>query len=418
VESGIYRSRLIDRPLADMLRTEPAVMIVGPRNCGKSTTAARHAASTAQLDAPAASAAFHADPDAALARMARPALLDEWQEVPAVLGAVKHSVDAGAPPGSFLITGSVDASVLGLSVPTFGRTQSLVLWPANQREIGGSLTESSTPFPDMLVTGDIDQWRTTEQLWRVEDYFRATVTGGYPTVAFADQPNPKRLNGLATDIVASEATRISPRLAASKLSRWLRANAEQTARQPPMETLLDIANINRRTGDRYDELLTQMFILQLVPGWYSNRLKRLTKTPQRHIADTGVCAAILGASVDDLLDDPHLGGHLLASFVAEQVRPEVSLNPHTNMFHWRTDDGKEVDLVIEHRKKLFGIEIIRSVNPFNTRDPAATRKIRHLQAMRNDLGKMFGFGVVFYPGEALGMLDTNIIAAPISCLWS
>jgi len=410
---------MIDGTLFELLKTEPAIVITGPRSCGKSTTAQRHAASTTQLDRPSDAAAFLADPDTALARKARPALLDEWQEAPDVLGAVKRAVDAGAPPGSFIITGSVDADSRGFAAPTFGRTRTLTLWPVTQREIDSHLVpDSPTPFLDMLVSGDIDQWRTAKHPWTIENYFDAVVTGGYPRIVFDPQPNLSRLDGLAEDITHSEASRISPRLATPKLGAWLTANAEQTARQPAMKTLLDVAGVSQKTGERYDHLLQAMFVLQLLPGWYSNRIKRLTKTPQRHLVDTGLCAAILGVTADDLLDDAQLGGQLLASFVAQQLRPEVSLSPRTRLFHWRTDDGKEIDLVLEHRHKLFGIEVTRTVNPFSPRDPATSRKIRHLQAMRRSLGHMFGGGVVLYPGDAVGLLDTGIIAAPISCLWS
>jgi predicted AAA+ superfamily ATPase len=75
------------------LRELPALLIVGPRATGKTTTALRHAATTVRLDQPAQAAAFLADPDAALRGLEEPVLLDEWQVVPEVLGAVKRSVD-------------------------------------------------------------------------------------------------------------------------------------------------------------------------------------------------------------------------------------------------------------------------------------------------------------------------------------
>lgn len=81
--------------------------LTGPRATGKTTTARRHAASVVRLDRPAEAAAFRADPDAALRAQPEPLLLDEWQAVPAVLGAVKRAVDDDPRPGRFLLTGSV-----------------------------------------------------------------------------------------------------------------------------------------------------------------------------------------------------------------------------------------------------------------------------------------------------------------------
>lgn len=89
----------------------PAVLLIGPRATGKTTSARRRAASVVRLDRPGEAAAFSADPDAALSGMAEPVLLDEWQAVPSVLGAVKRAVDDDPRPGRFLLTGSVRADL-------------------------------------------------------------------------------------------------------------------------------------------------------------------------------------------------------------------------------------------------------------------------------------------------------------------
>lgn len=81
---GDYRPRFVDNLLARALRDLPALLLVGPRAVGKTTTAARHAASVVRLDREAEAVAFRADPDAALRSMKEPVLLDEWQVVPAV----------------------------------------------------------------------------------------------------------------------------------------------------------------------------------------------------------------------------------------------------------------------------------------------------------------------------------------------
>ncbi len=102
---------------------------------------------------------------------------------------------------------------------------------------------------------------------------------------------------------------------------------------------------------------------------------------------------------------PPLGKHETASAIPRKPQ----LTPMT------AEEIRSLTLRADSRGEL---SVNSRVVTHNTRDPVATKKIRNLQAMRNDLGKMFGFGVVFYPGEAIGALDTNIIAAPISCLWA
>src|SRR5450759_2896796 len=92
-----YRPRLVDRYLSEVLSDFAAVMVTGARAVGKTTTASQLAVNTVRLDRPGVAAAYRADPDAALRRAARPVLIDEWQEVPAVLGAVKRA--AAQRPG-------------------------------------------------------------------------------------------------------------------------------------------------------------------------------------------------------------------------------------------------------------------------------------------------------------------------------
>ena len=96
-----YHPRLIEPVLDDLTAELPALVIVGPRAVGKTTTLERRAATTIRLDVAAQAAAFEADPDAALRGLAEPVLLDEWQNVPGVLGAVARSVNDDPRPGRF-----------------------------------------------------------------------------------------------------------------------------------------------------------------------------------------------------------------------------------------------------------------------------------------------------------------------------
>jgi uncharacterized protein len=104
--------RLVERTLRDVLAGLPAVMIVGPRASGKTTTACRMAKTFVRLDRDVEAAPFRDDPDSVLARLDRPVLLDEWQMVPGVLASVKRAVDDNPQPGQYLLTGSVRAELL------------------------------------------------------------------------------------------------------------------------------------------------------------------------------------------------------------------------------------------------------------------------------------------------------------------
>ena len=115
-----YVDRLLDDELERVLGAFATVMVVGPHACGKTTTSTLLAASVVRLDQPAMANVFRFDPDAALAERAEPVLLDEWQDVPEVLGAVKRSVDVESRPGRSVLTGSVSGEVEAVSWPGTG----------------------------------------------------------------------------------------------------------------------------------------------------------------------------------------------------------------------------------------------------------------------------------------------------------
>src|SRR5713226_5532354 len=134
-----YRPRLIDQELARLFAQLPAILLTGPRAAGKTTTARQHARTIIRLDQDIEAAAFRADPDAVLRTLPEPVLLDEWQAVPGVLGAVKRAVDDDPRPGRFLLTGSVRAEIEAETWPGTGRVVRMPLFGLSEREIEGRI---------------------------------------------------------------------------------------------------------------------------------------------------------------------------------------------------------------------------------------------------------------------------------------
>ncbi len=154
-----YQARLADDELRSLLTAFPAVLVNGPRAAGKTTTVRQIAASEVRLDQPAQAAAFRADPDAALRGRPEPILLDEWQEVPEVLGAVKRAVDARTAAGRFVLTGSVRSELKQATWPGTGRLMRVNTSGMTELEIQGRVAAQRSSFLDRLVAGNPEEFR-------------------------------------------------------------------------------------------------------------------------------------------------------------------------------------------------------------------------------------------------------------------
>ena len=392
-----------------------AVMVVGPRAIGKTTSAARLVSQVDRLDVPDVAATYRADPDAALRRAGRPLLLDEWQEVPEVLAAVKRSVDRDRTPGQFLLTGSIRTTTDLSTWAGTGRVVRLPMHPLAEREISGKIQG------DDLVTRLCDRWldAVSSKLptLDIDAYLGLALRGSFPELAFAERtPRQRRLwlDSYLEDLVSRDVGSIDTSRDPIRLQRYVTALALNLAGQPSDATLFRDAGINAKTAAAYDRALTNLAILDVAPAWASNRLKRLTKAGKRYLVDTALAAAAADVSESEIVHDGDLRSRWFDAFAAMQLRAEVNVSsPRRVLHHLRVEGGRhEVDLVIDlGRGRLFGVECKAGTAP--TREDA-----RHLIWLRDELGKNFAGGVVLHSGQAVVELDDRIAAIPLSAVWS
>jgi predicted AAA+ superfamily ATPase len=233
----------------------------------KTTTAARLARSELRLDERAQSVAVEADPDVVLRDLPEPILIDEWQIVPDVLGAVKRSVDANPRPGRFLITGSVRGDVDSPTWPGTGRLLRVAMFGLTVGEMRGSLPQ--VPLLDRLADHGIEPLMTkpAEQP-DLRDYAELAAIGGFPQPALrlpATERGPwleSYIDQLLTRDVAMLATHRDPHL----LRRYLEACALNTAGITDHRTIYQTAGVAKATGEAYDQLLRNLLIIDTLPA--------------------------------------------------------------------------------------------------------------------------------------------------------
>lgn len=411
-----YRPRLVDPVLAGLFAEFPAIMVTGGRATGKTTSASRLASEIVRLDQPGVAEAFRADPDAALRRASTPMLLDEWQEVPEVLPAVKRAVDADGRPGQFLLTGSVRADLTHETWAGTGRVLRLPLHGLTERELSPGFSPSADPFLTKLVRSGLGELALPTSVPDLDGYVDLALRGGFPDVAYAARSERGRtawLSSYLDDLVTRDAATVGEAKDPVRLRRYLTALAEHTAGQPTDRTLYESAGINARTAAAYDQLLTSLYVVEQVPAWSTNRLKRLVRGRKWYLLDTGLAAAAAQLSREDVLRDTDVRGRLFDTFCLMQLRPEMALaQPAPQAFHLRFEGGRhEVDLLVE----LGGGRLVA----FETKAVAAptSSDARHLSWLRDEVGADFVAGVVLHCGPSMFELGERIFAVPLCALW-
>ena len=407
-----YVRRLIDDDLPQLLAAHPAVLLVGPRAAGKTTTARRYAASVVRLDRPAEAAAFAADPDAALARVHEPVLLDEWQAVPEVLGAVKRAVDDDSRPGRFLLTGSVRADLDAQTWPGTGRLIRISLHSLNRREVTAA-TALRNPI-DVLAEGDPMALGEPASPPDLPGYIALALRGGFPevTLRLAGRERDRWLESYLDQVLTRDAVDLSGR-DPTRMARYFEVLALNSAGIVADSTIYEAASIDRKTALAYERLLTNLFVLDVVPAWLTNRLSRLVKTPKRYLTDPSLVGAALRADEATVLRDGDLMGRVLDTFVAAQLRPEIEVSAQRpRLFHLRDKNGRhEIDLLGElGGDRVVAFEVKASASP-------ARRDATHLEWLRDRLGARFLSGAVLHTGPRAFPLSDRIAAVPIAALW-
>lgn len=409
-----YLERSVDDLISELLGEMPAVLLVGARAVGKTTTAMRFARTVVHLDRDADAAAFRADPDVALRGLQEPVLLDEWQLVPAVLAAVKRAVDEDPRPGRFILTGSVRADLEAETWPGTGRLVRVAMTGLSMRErVGrtagpGLLTrlvdEGAGHLPPLPPDGP-----------DLRGYVGLAVSGAFPLpVLHMGDPGRRRwLHGYLDQLITRDVSQLAGERDPIRMRRYFEVLAAHTGAVIEAKKLYDAAGLNAKTAAAYDRLLSSLFVLDVVPSWASNRLKRLLRSPKRYIVDSGLAAAAMGADTAEILRDGDLLGRILDTFVVGQMRSEIAaLGGDARLFHLRTEQGRrEADCLVEWADgRVIAVEVKADAAPSG--DAA-----RHLVWLKDRLGERFVAGVVFHTGPRAFRYDDRVVMLPICALW-
>ena len=345
-----------------------------------------------------------------LAAAEEPVVIDEWQEAPEIVGAVKRAVDADSSrtPGRFILTGSVRAARGATTWPGTGRLIRVRMFGLTRSEIG----HDSTYNPIDSLFGSETPPLATCDLTR-NDYIEHIVAGRLPDVlTYESRARTRWFDAYVDQLAELDAPTVSvgsPR--AQKIRDVLGSCAARTTLVLNKQATARDADTTHATADAHLRLLEDLSIIARIPSWHSRRLQRLTRSPKVHIVDPGLAAHLLRADATQLALDATLIGQLMETFVVTELLPHVETTAeHTGLFHFRDGPGHEVDVLLERRGRLVALEV-KSATAVDRRDA------RNLLWLRDQLGGDFRLGAVLYTGKFPFRIDDRVWALPIGALW-
>lgn len=363
-----YRKRIADDILQKKLRSKGAVLIEGPKWCGKTTTAEQAAKSILYMDEPSSIkqnlARADLDPESLLEGDV-PRLIDEWQLAPKLWDAVRFSVDHKRKFGLYILTGSaVPANLDEIHHTGTGRFSWLKMRPMSLYESGESTGDVSL---SELFNNEDCLLRGNSKL-TLDDIAFLICRGGWPMAI--DAPEDVALQQ-AIDyydaVVNEDISRIDgARKENAYVKRLMRAYARNQGAQISIDTLLndllesESFETSNKTATKYINLLKKIFVIEDMEAWNPNlRSKTAIRTSDtRYFVDPSIATAALGIGPNDLINDLKTMGLLFETMAIRDLRVYADLLD-ANVYHYRDKNGLECDAVIHCRNGSYGLVEIK-----------------------------------------------------------
>ena len=357
----MYYDRLIEKEIEKKLRTSGAVLVAGPKFCGKTTTCMKYQKSFVKLNTKQAITMARMDPHGVL-EGDKPRLIDEWQKAPDIWNQVKDDLDFNYEFGKYILTGSstpadkTDVHHSGAGRITPVRMRPMSLWESKDSK--GTISLSG-----LFNAGAAIPWDVNAD-FSLADVAYLICRGGWPIsvlaqreiavdvtknyfnslFVFEDCENGRFRNKqpeVMKMIVRSYARHISTEAAVSTIIADLRQNNERT---------MDV-----KTYNQYVEALGDLFILEDMPAWNPNIRSKtaIRSTPTRHFVDTSIACRALGVGPDDLLNDLESFGLFFEDMAVRDLRIYAEVNGG-EVRHYRDNAGLECDAVVHLENGCWG----------------------------------------------------------------
>jgi uncharacterized protein len=416
------RARPVRRAVLTALADTPVVCLLGPRQCGKSSLAQTFTPDRTYLtlDDEALLATARADPGGFVAALPDRAVVDEVQRAPGLLRALKQAVDRDRRPGRFLLTGSANLLLLPqLAESLAGRMEIVNLHPFTEAEKEGAAGD----FLRALIEGGLKPHLAPSMVaaaaaspgGTADDLPARVVAGGFPEPVGRDFARARQWHrAYVRSLLERDVHEVARVRDVAVLGRTLELLALRNAELLNLTSLGNDLDLRRETVDHYLAVLERLFLVRRLPAWHRNEAKRLIKTPKVHVVDSGLAATLGGLAHGDWLTRRERFGHLLETFVVQQLIAQSGwTDPDLRFWHYRDKDQVEVDLVITRGRETWGVEV-KASSSVSPSDGAGLRRLAE------HAGRDFRGGVLMHSGTSALPLggDPRLLAAPLAWLWT
>ncbi|MBU1658984.1 ATP-binding protein [bacterium] len=397
--------------LKEALKISPCVLLCGARQVGKSTLCLSLENEYRVFDnLTQREAALH-DPIGYIASLTKPITLDEIQKVPEVLEGIKIDIDKNRVNGNFLLTGSANVLDMKKAKDTLaGRIIEIPMWPLSQKEIHGKTEEN---IIDILFSKGVEKLKSINISY--EKILTSIIDGGYPEILKIDSARGKSLwfNSYISTYVERDIRDVGELRDISAFIRFFNIIAPRSCGLLNKSDLASDANLSEPTINNYLSMLEMIYQISLLQPYSSNISKRFIKSQKLFMTDSGIFCHLLGINSADELINSSRKGDVVETFVYSELLKHIGYSTtQPKIYHYRTNDKKEIDFILQRGDKIFAIEVKSS----QTIKMDAFKHIIDFQ----DKSSQKVVGVVFYGGETIlsfGNQEQQRYAVPLNVLF-
>jgi predicted AAA+ superfamily ATPase len=407
-----YIQRSLEPVIEKAVGEFPAVVLVGPRQSGKTTLLRQLFGSRyplVSLEPPDVRAAASYDPRGFLTLYPPPVIYDEIQYAPGLLPYIKEKVDSDRDrPGQFILTGSQNLLLMQQVTESLaGRSAILKLLPMSQREI------QRTPFKPLAWENDSSPaYPTSQGIYSPESgFWDGILRGAYPEIVSQPTRDARLWQASYVQTYLERDIRNLRNIGDLTLFQtYLRALAARSAQLLNLSELARDVGVSVSTAKDWLSILEASFQVFVLRPYYVNIGKRMVKSPKVYFMDTGILSYLVGLRDSEHAAAGPMGRAIFENLVtADLYKTLTHRGEEPAMYFWRTAGGAEVDLIIETQGKLIPLEIKLSATPRS--DMAST-----IASFNKDFGSRVLPGYVVHPGDTVLPLGRAAIALPFSRL--